>query len=363
MKKLKSVSKKGKNKFQIHEETVAQKYSSIIYMSTKTLRKEAKVVKSFECQKVVRKIKDYKLSESSESQNDDKIKDFEETLKKIKAFDLDLLVQTCISRCGLVHDLYGISTKGDKNINTKNTHDTKRELEFDEFTTKLMKDMIQHKKIASLMQTIRVKVSEFKTWLAKEEEWLAGKKVKDTDAADRGQKRKRNEYSSAANDQFIGSLARGDEMIEDADLNEGADSDDGNDNYGVNHQYGDCSNVQIVKKNRMGQRQRKSKARAIEALNIGKKFQMEQSLNWRPKKEKKEKKEKKDEKQHTDKQKEETASGLDKSKKIKVADVANMGKSWKEEGKAHPSWAARETQKSKYGLGIVEFTGKKITFE
>jgi len=42
-----------------------------------------------------------------------------------------------------------------------------------------------------------------------------------------------------------------------------------------------------------------------------------------------------------------------------------MGKSWKEEGKAHPSWAARQLQKSKSGSGIgsIEFTGKKITFD
>ena len=59
--------------------------------------------------------------------------------------------------------------------------------------------------------------------------------------------------------------------------------------------------------------------------------------------------------------KEESASGLDKSKTFKAAEVASMGKTWKEEGKAHPSWAAREAQKAK--SGIVAFAGKKITFD
>merc|ERR1711957_161610 len=43
-----------------------------------------------------------------------------------------------------------------------------------------------------------------------------------------------------------------------------------------------------------------------------------------------------------------SASGLDTSKNVKVSDVAMMdGKNWKEDGNAHPSWAAREATKSK----------------
>jgi hypothetical protein len=37
-----------------------------------------------------------------------------------------------------------------------------------------------------------------------------------------------------------------------------------------------------------------------------------------------------------------------------------MGKTWKEEGNAHPSWAAAAAQKSQ---GIAKFEGKKITFD
>ena len=41
-------------------------------------------------------------------------------------------------------------------------------------------------------------------------------------------------------------------------------------------------------------------------------------------------------------------------------DIAQMGKTWKEEGQAHPSWAAAAAQKS---TGIAEFKGTKITFD
>jgi BUD22 len=46
-------------------------------------------------------------------------------------------------------------------------------------------------------------------------------------------------------------------------------------------------------------------------------------------------------------------------KLAQAAEIATMGKTWKEEGKEHPSWAARQSQKA----GIVPFTGKKITFD
>ena len=51
------------------------------------------------------------------------------------------------------------------------------------------------------------------------------------------------------------------------------------------------------------------------------------------------------------------------TKNVGVEEIASMGKVWKDEGKAHPSWAAREAQKAKSGLGLPEFEGKKITFD
>jgi hypothetical protein len=122
-----------------------------------------------------------------------------------------------------------------------------------------------------------------------------------------------------------------------------------------------------LKKNRPGQRARKAKAMAIEAKKAGRVW--DSSVNWREKKKKQKQKkpnEKGDKETDVVNNKQEmmiSASGLDKSKDIKVSEVVNMGKDWKEQGKAHPSWAAREAQKAKSGLGMVAFAGKKITFD
>jgi hypothetical protein len=113
-----------------------------------------------------------------------------------------------------------------------------------------------------------------------------------------------------------------------------------------NHEDADI--FQPKKKNRMGQKQRKAKAMAMEAKKTGKTWN--QSLNWRSKK------------SGDSKPCEEiSSSGLSKGSTILVGDVANMGTTWKEEGKAHPSWAAREALKAK--SGILPFAGKKITFD
>jgi hypothetical protein len=45
---------------------------------------------------------------------------------------------------------------------------------------------------------------------------------------------------------------------------------------------------------------------------------------------------------------------------MKSQDIATMGKSWKDKGKAHPSWATAAAQKSQ---GIAKFAGTKITFD
>jgi len=53
-----------------------ERYNKLVHMATKALHKEAKVVKSFECQKIVRRLK------QSQSTQD------EEKLTHVKAFSL-----------------------------------------------------------------------------------------------------------------------------------------------------------------------------------------------------------------------------------------------------------------------------------
>jgi hypothetical protein len=94
-------------------------------------------------------------------------------------------------------------------------------------------------------------------------------------------------------------------------------------------------------KNRKGQRARQAKQAAVEARKEGKVW--DSSVNWRAKKVR----------VNDDDEKDSTAP----RKNVKAKDVAEMGKNWKEEGKAHPSWAAKKVESS-----IKEFAGKKITF-
>ena len=96
---------------------------------------------------------------------------------------------------------------------------------------------------------------------------------------------------------------------------------------------------------------------AIEAKKNGKKYE---SLNLREKKQKP----RRDDDPRGEIERAEpqvSASGLRAGDTVKARDVATMGKDWKDEGKAHPSWAARQASKEK--AGISQFAGKKITFD
>lgn len=109
------------------------------------------------------------------------------------------------------------------------------------------------------------------------------------------------------------------------------------------------------KKNRPGQRARRAKAIVQQAKKEGKEW--DSSVNWREPKSKKKKKERMEplvgEGSIT------LSTGLAANKSIQATDIALMGKDWKENGKAHPSWLAAKARQTH---GMTEFKGKKITF-
>ena len=347
-----------KSREESHQEEAAEKHSKLVYSSTKTLRKEAKVIKSFECQKIVRKIKTLKESieetksiSSSENVSDEseklatekvqnKMRKLDEKLKNMKKFDIDDVVQAALIRLGIIDEA------------DKKSQSSDDEIADDKFIKSTIETMIKHKRLSSAMESIREKFSEYNLWLSRREDWLAngGKRPSNRDDDERPRKKRGREVDVAGHDAgsglFIASLS-GNAMPEDGDAEmmgyEGYD-EYGEEDYSISQPK--------KKKNRMGQRARKAKAMAIEAAKAGKVWNPQFSSNWRAKK-----------RNEDSKPKIESASGLDKGKNIKVAEVANMGKDWKDEGKAHPSWAAREAQKAKSGLGIVAFAGKKITFD
>jgi len=119
-----------------------------------------------------------------------------------------------------------------------------------------------------------------------------------------------------------------------------------------------------ISKNRLGQRARKAKAMAMEAISRGEKW--DSSLNWREKKLESNYSNtylKISMEENAKSKRRKTTSGLDPSfGSVSASDVANMGKRWKETGKAHPSWAARELAKQ-HALKIGGIPlGKKIIF-
>ena len=139
---LDSRKKYSTTRQQEHEIEAEANYSRLVNIATKMVRKECKVVKSFECQKIVRKIKTIRADDittsgkterkpSSEEENDEaiisptngntdilvsisngtynandnkaqcKIAKLEEKLRFTKEFDLDEVVGVCLTRIGL----------------------------------------------------------------------------------------------------------------------------------------------------------------------------------------------------------------------------------------------------------------------
>eukprot|EP00979_Chaetoceros_neogracilis_P004584 scaffold797_cov408-Chaetoceros_neogracile.AAC.49 len=358
-----------KSKKELHEEEATARLSSLIAQTTKSTRKEAKVVKSFECQKIIRKIKSIKESivnddpgpteeaddpaTSTESNDaapvgDEKIRKqmekLDEQLKTMKDFDIDNVVQAALHRLGLQNKKQG------------------RKIDLDKSTKSLIESMIKHKRISSAMQSMSEKVSDYNAWLSGREDWIAnnmrGSMRHDRDSKEIKKSKKRGRDVDVAGHDGASGL-----FIESLAGNAVPEEEPGKPMVGYEgyqeYDEKDYAFSQMKKKNRPGQRARKAKALAIEAKQAGRAW--DSSTNWREKK----KRYNDDEDQHQPRhqQKNVSASGLDKSKNIKAAEVATMGKDWKEEGKAHPSWAAREAQKAKSGMGIVAFAGKKITFD
>ncbi len=398
--------KKRLSKEELHTEEAEAKYSKLVHVSAKAIRKESKLCKAFECQKIVRKIKALKSSSgdsgagegvgndnyddkettaaasnlhAADSKVERKIKNLEEKLRLTRAFDLEELVNTCLTRLGL--DCTKASQKGGDKIGgagakkkankmengiddeKRRQSTTEEEINSNEkatnenrqYYTTLIESMLRHKKMLAAIESVNASVSEYNRWVTRREEWLYHNSSKGKDKKKSKDRMNDNYASTLGGDSglFINSLAGKDTYP--------GDGDESDDERGDNEEYKDYDYDDYVdvapKKNRMGQRARKARAMALEAKREGKPYDLSSTKKWWEMKRKNPKKENETIR--------ELASGLDASKQVAVAEVAEMGSSWKEEGKAHPSWAARQVQKAKSGsdIGSIEFKGKKITFD
>ncbi len=396
---------------ELHEEDVKIRYSKLVNKAAKVLRKEAKVCKTFECQKIIRNIKTMNKTSIGSNNSDDnrcdkkidqvkteeneyqtkikkKIQNLEEKLEMTKSLELDKVVHVSLTRLGL--DPTKVAPK--KAQNKKKSKETKKHNEEgnalvvdddvdddvddtrDKNKTQLIESILKHKKMISAIETVNSSAIEYNRWLAKEEEWLHSGGKKSLKKKNKKNENDTNNYRSSADVSahiadsglFITSLAGGnddeDDEEDNAELLEqyaGFGQDKGN-NDGDYEMYRDGAPTK--KKNRMGQRERKARAMAFEAREQqGKRYDPGSIKKWWELKPKNPKKDK----APTKSKKDQLASGLDASKKVEASEVVTMGTNWKDEGKAHPSWAARQVQKSKSGSGIgnIEFKGKKITFD
>lgn len=308
----------------------------------------------------------------------------ERKLDLIKSFDLSVLLVVCLKRLGFAQlgvDIDNIAAshyekhpkkEHGKHCATKNEDDaeTINELSdsgtvtdsavkvFDAATMELVESLLLNKKLSSAMDDSDTKVTEYRRRLMKassysveEEAFPSKKKRKLLDAAGNQQqeqnwsrKNQSNEYIGDSGI-FIDSLSGVPSQQSDQQNIEGTTYDqygpDGDDEYAA---------ISKQPKNRMGQRARKIKAMAQQARKEGRKW--DGNASWR---------EKKNDDNQQEVKKEKKASGLAMKQSVDASSVANMGTTWKEEGKAHPSWAAKDQAKMK--SGIAKFEGKKITFD
>eukprot|EP00986_Skeletonema_menzelii_P000885 scaffold254_cov156-Skeletonema_menzelii.AAC.4 len=362
------------------------RYNKLHHACSKLLHREGKVVKSFMCQKVGKEIKAAEEKESSIQQDSEEAAaeltakllaktqkrraKLEQKLELTKNFELSSIVDVGLKRLGVLTLNSSMNMSDDDEKDTtddKNASNKPSSSQVDDpFYVDLIESMLQHKRLSSAMDQLNDKVTEFRQWSTRRQNMLMGgddpthadeyargnkKRKKQMDKTNEtlifagGKKNGRNMGGhEGTSGLFIGSLSG----IPVEGYDEGGEDDE--DDYG----YDDVMDAP-KKKNRPGQRQRKAKAMAIEAKKAGRTW--DASNNWREKKKGNVRKDDsrsnggrrgnevgKNDQRHSD--------NADSSKPRKAEEIAEMGKSWKEEGNAHPSWAAAAAQKSQ---GIQAF--------
>ncbi|KAL3811274.1 hypothetical protein ACHAXA_009274 [Cyclostephanos tholiformis] len=392
------------------------RYNKLNHVCSKHLHREAKVVKSFECQKIVRAIKAVKDSLGVQTGRDDdnskekkeiastalkKIQTLELKLVGTKKMDLDFVVQVGLKRIGVLNldprvhaDHYLVVDENSKNASIVNSEhvrtnesqqrnlDPQLSPQFDDpFYQTLLESMLRHKRLSTCLDQLNEKITEYRQWSMRRESIRRGEcnpegKFNGGYKTKKPNNRQGNTYGNdtivvaggfngrkrgldlagheGASGIFIGSLAGN---SAEASIDGGKHDMDG-DEVDEDNEYG---YQEDRKKNRPGQRARRAKATAIEARKAGKTW--DSSMNWRERKRERKGNTLSDGKvihEHEGEHGERKRNKSDDGGMPKAAQhIATMGKTWKEEGNAHPSWAAAAAQKSQ---GIVKFEGKKITF-
>ena len=170
-------------------------YHRLLHGAQKDLRKQAKVVRTFECQKSVRKIKERQASKGSESaetssasQNTSSV---EESYQQLKNFDLDRVVQESLRRLGILHLdpklaaevlTEGQRTEKDYDGDGKASEESEKDKDMEAPDNEVDKDkkeepnvltdqdralverILKHKKMQSTLENWNGQVTEYRRW-------------------------------------------------------------------------------------------------------------------------------------------------------------------------------------------------------
>jgi hypothetical protein len=329
----------------------------LIHKSSKEIKRSVKKYQTNELRKAIKRLKTSSGNEAAKNQQ-------EATMKIWKELDSSLVSDVCLRRLGIKFTGVG-NCPLEKYITQMGASGEGKAEEM----RSIYEKVIDNKDVSSLLNKLNKDAVEFRQReMAKKDADAKLGKGKINSAKN---KRKRDAEKKGGDDNNEWSkIKKGESSYQRQTgvfltLNGDAPDDDEGEGEGVAFPVGKYDSygpggeaggedewANVVQKNRKGQRARRAKAQAKEANKRGEKW--DKSVNWRPKKETTE---------------EGAEGGVNPNNDINLTmpkegyakeKVGQMGKEWKDEGKMHPSWAAKNTADKK---GIAEFTGKKITFD
>jgi hypothetical protein len=385
-------------------------YDTLLHMCQKDLNKQAKTTKNFECQKLIRKLKDQGNHDTTDTAstvdatataastgtvttNTTKMNRDEEKLQQLRDLPLEPVIRECLRRLGILTlnpkpnpaaaaaaDAPGkttpsTSTNTKTNLNvdndeaqtahtdqvvddSQNDKKDKKDNELGTAGTEFNKDWIerilQHKRMREILEKWIVKVTEYVSWCVKQEEGTTKKGKKSRKRVEEKQEEPTLQAEQLSNSLFV---RLGDHPSDDDE----SDDEDGD---------GDVAEMENQKKkNRPGQRARKAK---FDAKQLRKEGPVPDSFqNWMPSK-----KTTRNPKQPDSNPNQSHGAGrsLDASSSKKSATPATNASAHQtgaavqrpkpagvaaDEKGLHPSWKASKGQQA----GIVAFQGKKTTFD
>jgi len=384
-------------------------YRRLLFSAQKALRKESKAVQKFECQRLIRKIKERKFSKDGKSTtsatSNITVKGacpvVEETYYQLKRLDVELVVNESLRRLGILSldpllaqhgkaeqgndesaeeskggkladsdgatpdsmrpivpveaDKGNVCCKSAKGISETCSSDTNNDGKCIAVSLELQQSLVErilkHKKLQAALENWNEQVTEYRRWCLRRQNREShpppGNATKMQTQTALTKKIKKQKKGRAQLDES-GGRAMNALPQKSLFLKLGHESlvGAGDSADCEDLHYGPGSFSDEKKKNRKGQRARRAKAMAIEAKLAGRLHRPEESLNWRPKAKSTDEIEEPGDKQNL----RPTACPRRSREMFEKPDSKEA---------LHPSWAAAKKNKES---GIVEFKGSKITF-